>query len=261
MTRSERTELLEWLESKCHNPSVIHNSILEHHEEHTGEWLPKWKKWNSWLQPECTPEDRFLWIHGIPGAGKSVLASVTVESIKSHCENNTDRRLGYAYYYCRYSHKEDAGSPFLAWVISRLSRQAEWAPPQLKGIRDSGHKPIISELLMVLQSILQRFSTVYIIVDGVDESQPRTHMLSVLATLATDERFQTVRLVATSRLHQDIEQRFSGISASISMSNVYVCGDIQTVVHKWITTSPRMRCWSHLSQWIEDRLCLGAHGM
>ena len=261
MTRSERTQVLGWLQSKCHNPSVIHNSILEHREEHTAKWLLRWEKWNSWLQSESTPEDRFLWIHGIPGAGKSVLASATIESIKSHCEDNTNRRLGYAYYYCHFSHKQDAGSSFLHWVVSRLSHQAEWAPSQLKAIRDSGHELTITELLMVLQSILQRFSAVYLAVDGVDESQPRTHLLSVLTTLATDESFRNLRLFATSRLHQDIESAFSGISASISMSNASVSEDIQTVVHKWITSSPRMRCWTHLSQWIEERLCLGAHGM
>ncbi|RYP39897.1 hypothetical protein DL767_002016 [Monosporascus sp. MG133] len=233
LTRSERTEALEWLQSKCHNPSAIHNSIFENHEEHTSSWLYKWEKWNSWLQLDNTPEDHFLWIHGIPGAGKSVLASFIVESIRSHCEHAANRRLGYAYYYCHYSRKEDDGSPFLRWVIGRLSRQAEWAPPQLKSLRDSGHEPTITELLMVLQPILDRFSAVYVVVDGVDESEPRTQMLSVLTTLATDERFQNIRLLATSRLHQDIERAFSGISASISMSNSFVCQDIQTVVHKF----------------------------
>ncbi|KAK4214916.1 hypothetical protein QBC37DRAFT_420170 [Rhypophila decipiens] len=261
LTRAERTEVLEWLQSKCHNPSVIHNRMLEQHEEHTGEWLPRWKKWNLWLQSEETPEDRFLWIHGIPGAGKSVIASVAIESIKARCEDATGRQLGYAYYYCHYSHNEDSGSPFLRWIISRLSHQSDWVPPQLKRFRDSGYEPTIAELLSVLQSIMPRFSAVYVALDGVDESQPRKHLLSVLTTLATDKHFQTLRLVATSRLHQDIEQSFSGITTSISMSNAFVSQDIQTVVRNWITSSPRMRCWSHLSEWIEERLCSGAHGM
>jgi hypothetical protein len=261
LTISERKEALEWLQSKCHDPSATHSNIFRNHEEHTSSWLCKWKKWNSWLQLEKPPEDRFLWIHGIPGAGKSVLASFIIESIRSHCKHNTQRPLGYAFYYCHYAHNEDAGSPFLRWIISSLSRQAEWAPPHLKSIRDSGHEPTIPELLIILQPILPRFGAVYVVVDGVDESQPRTQMLSVLSMLATDERFQTIRLLVTSRVYPDIERAFSGISASISMSNPFVYQDIQTVIHKWITNSPHMRRWSHLSQWIEDQLCSGAHGM
>jgi len=261
LTGSERKEVLEWLQSKCHDPSATHRSIFQNHEEHTSSWLSKWKKWDSWLHLEKPPEDRFLWIHGIPGAGKSVLASFIIESIRSHCDHVAHQPLGYAYYYCHYTHKEDGGFPLLRWIIGSLSRQAEWAPPQLRSIRDSGHESTIPELLGVLQPILDRFSAVYVVVDGVDESQPRMHTLSVLSMLATDERFQAIRLLVTSRVYQDIESAFSGISASISMSNTFVYQDIQTVIHKWVTSSPRMRCWSHLHPWIEDQVCSGAKGM
>ncbi|KAM7214960.1 hypothetical protein V8F06_009637 [Rhypophila decipiens] len=252
LTRAERTEVLEWLQSKCHNPSVIRNRMLEQHEEHTGEWLSSQRKRQKIV---------FSGLMGFPALANRSSPLFAIESIKARCEHSTGRQLGYAYYYCHYSHNEDSGSPFLRWIISRLSHQSDWVPPQLKRIRDSGHEPTIAELLGVLQSILPRFSPVYVAVDGVDESQPRKHLLSVLKTLATDKHFQTVRLMATSRLHQDIEQSFSGIATSISMSNAFVYQDIQTVVRSWITSSPRMRCWSHLSEWIEERICSHAHRM
>ncbi|KAK5655882.1 hypothetical protein OQA88_5421 [Cercophora sp. LCS_1] len=261
LTRSERAEILDWLQFPCHDPSAIHNGIVENHDEQTSSWLYEWKKWSIWLQSDIPPQDRFLWIHGIPGAGKSVLASFIVESVKSHCHQTTDKRLGYAYYYCHYSHDEDSGVSFLRWVVSQLCRQAEWVPPQLRSLRDSGQEPAISGLFTVLHSVLEMFNAFYVVIDGVDESQPRTRLLSILATLATDERFQVIRLLATSRQHADIEQAFSGISASISMSNAFVARDIETVVHKWMTSNPRMQRWGHLSAWIETKLCSGARGM
>jgi len=189
------------------------------------------------------------------------MASFIIELIKSHCNGNRNQSLGHAYYYCQYSHKKDEGPAFLRWIIGQLSRQAKWAPRQLLQLRESGLDPTIPDLLSTLSTILERFDHVYLAVDGVDESEPRAQMLSVLTTLATDERFQKVRLLITSRLYHDIERAFSGISANISMSNYLVAQDISTVVHEWITTSAPMKMWSHLSPLIEEQLCWKAGGM
>lgn len=131
LSEAEQKDAFRWLDSKCNNPSALHNSTFEKYEEHTVSWLHEWEEWDSWLRSEATPKSCFLWIHGIPGSGKSVLASFAIESIKSHCQDLSTiinrRRLGYVYYYCHYSHKEDEGSPFLRWVIAQLGRQAQWA--------------------------------------------------------------------------------------------------------------------------------------
>ena len=187
------------------------------------------------------------------------MASFIIERIKSLCEGG--KRQGHAYYYCHYPHKRDEGVYFLRWIVGQLSRQAQWAPTQLKHLHNSGCDPNIHDILVVLEAILERFDTVYVVVDAVDESEPRSDLLSGMTTLATDKRFGKVRLLATSRLSLDIERAFSGISTSISMSNDLVEQDIRTAVHAWITRSPRMTRWSHLWQSIEDRLCAGAQGM
>ncbi|KAK3390350.1 vegetative incompatibility protein het-e-1 [Podospora didyma] len=240
LSSAERSEALNWLQSKCNNPSAIHNSTFRNHEEHTNAWLHKWSEWDAWLQPRPskTLAPRFLWIHGIPGAGKSVMASF-IEHVKTHCASSGPT-LGYAYYYCHYSHGQDEGLPFLRWIVGHLSRQAEYAPQKLKQLRDSGCDPTIPEILTVLQAVLSRFDVAYVVIDGVDESEPRSQLLSVLATLATDERFKKIRLLATSRLSHDIEQTFSDISISLSMSNDYVKEDVRTVV---MTGSLQILAW------------------
>ena len=279
LSRTERNEALNWLQSKCYNPSTMHHSIWKNHEEHTNSWLHRWEDWHTWLQPDSDverwkiPPVRFIWIHGIPGAGKSVMASFIIESIKQHCKPRvyydheltrvtSNTRLGHAYYYCHYSQKEDAGLPFLRWIVGQLCRQAEWAPQQLKRLQDSGYDPTTEEALEILEAVLGRFDTVYLVIDGVDESEPRTELLDILIQLATQhERFSKIRLLATSRMHHDIEHAFVDISAGISMSNKYVEEDIRTVVHEWVTTSPRMVRWRHLAGLIEERLVVGAEGM
>lgn len=238
----------------------MHDSLCRSHEEHTNYWLSRWDQWQAWLRAEPTPSPRSIWIHGIPGAGKSVLASSIVKLLEASCSED-GARLGHAYYYCHYSHRKDEGLPLLRWVVGQLSRQAAWAPQQLKHIRDSGREPTVDDMLDMMQQVLGRFDVVYVVIDGIDESDPRVQLLSVLTTLATDSRFSEVRLLATSRLSPDIERALLSISTSISMSNHFVERDIRRVVKAWVSSSPRMARWRYLAAYIEDRLCAGSDGM
>lgn len=267
LSRNERYEALAWLQSKCFNPSSMHLNTYRHHEGQTNSWLQRWEAWKTWLEytDGCLPGHRLIWIYGIPGSGKSVMASFVIEAVRAHCEANGDSRLGYAYYYCHYSHnsnlERDATSSFLRWTVGQLIRQADWAPLQLKALHDSGCDPSMSELMDVLELVLHRFTAVYLVIDGLDEAEDRSELLYLLAELATETRFEKLRLLATSRPEYDIQEAFSEASESLSMSNQFVLQDIRVVVHRWITTSHRMKRWQDMWEEIENKLCEGAQGM
>src|SRR5688500_4470367 len=125
---SERRQVSQWLERT--NPSPLHNMAVSKHEPLTSSWLIRSPEWTTWLGPSTT--DRFLWIYGIPGAGKTVLVSFAIEQLKSMC----DMHEGYvcAYYYCHYSHNQDEAAPFLSWIISQVCRWTKHIPRRLKAI-------------------------------------------------------------------------------------------------------------------------------
>lgn len=170
-------------------------------------------------------------------------------------------RLGYAYYYCHYTHQDDEASSLLRWIVGQLSRQTTDAPQQIKYLRDNGREPTEYELLQVLETLLDQFDIVYLIIDGVDESVPRVQLLSVLVTLATNSRFDKIRLLSTSRLVPDIENALLPISASISMSNHFVEQDIQRTVAAWTVESPHMAKWRYMATYIESKICNQSDGM
>ncbi|KAB5576232.1 hypothetical protein GE09DRAFT_1185021 [Coniochaeta sp. 2T2.1] len=81
LTDAQRQEVYRWLETT--NPSPLHNLAVQNHERETGTWLLRLPQWNEWLhRPDST---QLLWLHGIPGAGKTVLASFLIEVLKDHC--------------------------------------------------------------------------------------------------------------------------------------------------------------------------------
>lgn len=202
-----------------------------------------------------------LWVHGIPGAGKTVLASFAIEQVKLLCEDEDVTGADFVYYYCHYSNNQDEAVPFLSWVTSQVCRQLLWVPPRLKRLHDRGCDPTISDLQHVLELALARREKLFIVVDAVDESKPREELVRLLATMTLDNRFQKVRILATSRKYWDIERFFSGISTSISMKNPYVDADIERHILTRLGSDFRLRRWHDSFQEIKEALMTKANGM
>src|SRR6185437_8727424 len=91
--------------------------------KHTSMWLLESAEWTNWLLYDAD-SNKFLWIHGIPGAGKTILASFIIEQLKQHCNDATE--VGYSYYYCHNFNNQDEAGPFLKWIVGQLCRQAQW---------------------------------------------------------------------------------------------------------------------------------------
>lgn len=199
-------------------------------------------EWPLWIEGEY----RCLWIHGIPGAGKSILASYLAEEIQKFCtsSSNNHLKLGYAYYYCYFGHNQDDSSHFLRWIIGQLCRQSTNVPQELQDTHKSGRLPTFLSLLSILQSTLEEFRRVYIVLDAVDESIPRDELLRVIRDLTTDVRFSNLSLLVTSREYIDIEQVLEACSVPIDMSNSFVEEDIRTLVYSTIHSDAKFQRWS-----------------
>lgn len=82
---------------------------------------------------------------------------------------------------------------------------------------------------------------VYIILDVVDESNPREGILSVIVDLVTEKEFAKIRLVATSRDYIEIGSRLRPVAVSIPMSNPIVDEDIRKYVGAVLQGNRKLR--------------------
>nr|RBQ97257.1 hypothetical protein FVER53263_06745 [Fusarium verticillioides] len=253
--QSETREIIRWLERT--NPSSLHNLAFSKHEPLTTAWVTNSSQWKDWVSLES--ETRLMWIYGLPGAGKTVLASYVIKELEKLCEPANGSVC--SYYYCHYSHNQDETVPFLSWVIGQVCRQINWIPPKLKRLHDRGCEPTSADLEQVLEIILQKLDSLYIVIDAVDESTPREELLSLIETMTVDERFEKIRILATSRQYFDIEQSLGEISETISMSNTMVDADIRRFVHARLRSSHRLKRWHDRFDEIEDILAAMAQGM
>ncbi|KAK3905757.1 hypothetical protein C8A05DRAFT_41334 [Staphylotrichum tortipilum] len=255
LTDVQEQHVYSWLYAT--DPSEIHDRSLDTCEPGTGEWLFRSPDWDSWLEEKT----RCLWVHGIPGAGKTILASHLIERVKDHC---WDRGAGdvCVYYYCHYSHTQDETAPFLRWVLLELCRRLGQVPQALYDLYRYGGKPTVRSLLRTLEQVIRQFDQVYIFVDAVDESLNRENLLRVLRDLATGPAFENIRLLATSREYADIEEVMTDISTPISMRNSFLDEDIALYVQSKLGSNSRLKRWpAQLREDVRKTLSAEANGM
>jgi len=213
--------------------------------------------WDDWINTRI----RALWIHGIPGAGKTVLAAHIIETTLRICEAK-DKRTTCVYYYCYHGHNQDESVPFLRWLVSQLLREADTVPTLAWKAYTGSREPDTALLLDVLHVTLDFFDLVYVAIDALDESQSRQNLLSVLNVLVTDPRFWKIQLLATSREYSDIKLKMGRFSQSLSMSNCFVEADIRIYVAAKIMAEAKFQRWpSDLRTDVEATLSTGAKGM
>ncbi|KAK1993839.1 hypothetical protein LX36DRAFT_585550 [Colletotrichum falcatum] len=201
LTDSQQDQVHKWLSDV--GPSPIHHQARRNHEPGTCDWMSRPPEWSEFLKGKMP----CLWIHGTPGAGKTILASQLVETIEKHC-----RKLGpgdsdsiSVYYYCYFGNNQDETSSLLEWVLVRLCRQVRLVPGRLWEPFQHGGQPSTESLLSALEAALAPFERVFISIDAIDESKPRGELLRAIRDLTTDHRFAKVRVLATSREYLDIE--------------------------------------------------------
>jgi len=252
----QESTVYNWLQHT--DPSPIHNQASGLYEPETGDWMLRSTEWTDWL----TGKLRCLWIHGIPGAGKTILVSHLNKCLQQHCRSSTDARHASVYYYCYFGHNQDESMPFLRWLLCQLCRQANFIPDIVYQMHQQGWEPSHSEFLLALATTLDSFDTVYITIDAVDESKPRDVLLRVLRDFVTDSRFRNIQLLVTSRLYIDIERVLGLLSKSVSMSNDLVTQDIRRFVQSKLQSNPKFKQWPKvLIHETVDALAIGAKGM
>lgn len=251
--------MLWWLQHT--DPSPIHNRAISDYEEKTGDWVLRTSHWGSWVAEN--PRSRCLWIHGIPGAGKTVLAAHLVQELSRVCETAKHQKWVTVYYYCHHLHNQDEATPFLRWLLCQLCRQTHSLPAELRKLYGLALEPSATDLLQGLASILQLFDKVFVVVDALDESQPHENLLTILQTIGKDSlRFGNIQLLATSREYASIERVMVDIASPLSMSTSLVTEDIRRYIVARIQSNPVFQRWpEELRAEVEEALSTGAKGM
>lgn len=196
-------DIVDWI-SPTDYPSQQSDIISRRHEG-TCQWFLDAPEFIKWLnQPKGT-----LFCPGIPGAGKTMMAAITIDYLLKKVCNGS---IGVAYVYCNYKRQvEQTTSSMLQAIVKQLVQarpsNTEFIKELYKQHNDRGTRPCLEDFLDFFKHIVASYATIYVVVDALDECSDSTRPLFLdhLRDLQTDS---DIRLMATSRLIPDIGDQF-----------------------------------------------------
>jgi Cdc6-like AAA superfamily ATPase len=197
--------IVEWL-SPIDFPAQQHD-IITRRQEGTGQWFLDSPEFKRLLQGS----DKTLFCPGIPGAGKTMIAAIAIDYL---CKTLLSEDIGIAYLFCNYKAQDDQSVlTLLAALLKQLVQGRPDIPASVAYIYDYHLKrksrPSLDEILRVLQCVCSNYTTVYIIVDGLDECADRDGTRGRLIDKLDELQARIdIRLLFTSRFIPEIIQKF-----------------------------------------------------
>ena len=175
----------------------------------TGLWLTEGKTFKSWLHTENMENSR-LWLSGIPGAGKTVLAgSIIEETLKT-----SDDSVAVAFFFCNHGNNiSQTPINILETIAAQIARQSDGAFScldeycwELHPSRHLSRSPSLAGLSQTIRDMTERFDHVFIVVDGLDECGDETDsVVEELHSLATSG--DSISMALLSRNEQNIRAK------------------------------------------------------
>ncbi|KAH8812890.1 hypothetical protein F5884DRAFT_318007 [Xylogone sp. PMI_703] len=228
----------EWLSAVNMKVNQEGYAAIRHEYANTGKWVLTNNHVKSWLDPDNGTVSR-IWLNGIPGAGKTILASLLVEEAQ-HIPNSS-----VLFFYCK--HKDPQRSTFVAVARAILAqllvqhREDELLAPFLyEQSLDSGESSLNSlklcnSLLKTAFDILPDDEKVYIVIDGIDECEPleRKEILSAFSSVITKINPPgKIKGLFISQDEKDIRTSLQ-TAASIQISESDIEDDIKCFTDHW----------------------------
>ena len=247
---------------------ITHRDINSHRVKRTGKWLLESTEYTLWLKQPST-----LWCRGIPGAGKTILSSLVIESLRE----NSLPEVGVAGLYCSYRNPETILN-MLGSLVKQLVKPLANLPDAMQNLT----VPVLEDFRSILSEVFASYSKVMIVIDALDECVHRIELLKELnesiqrkhginSTLSTCHNPRCLRITAGTQLHILITSRSGivdierGLKASIRIEIRSHDDDAQTYlrhrlrehhpISDWVTESPDFEVL------IEKAIMKRMHGM
>ncbi|ETS84370.1 hypothetical protein PFICI_02395 [Pestalotiopsis fici W106-1] len=257
-----RGKIAKWLSPP--DPSTNLNKAQAQHQSGTGDWFLGSDTYLTWKKER----NSFLWLHGIPGCGKTVLSSSIVADIAS--SPLSSQSLLYFYFDFNDADKQSLGGAVRS-LISQMYSQQKVIRSQVEALHSScqggDRQPDDASLHKLLHDILQHAGEVWMVLDALDEchnrdEDPRHKLLPWIKGLR--DLGLNIHIMVTSRPEQDIKSSVEAWASNKEMIHLrsnLVDDDIKAYIKSKIEAMDRWKTRSDVRETIETALSQKANGM
>lgn len=216
----------QWLAPVDVEPNHTTAKKLRH--SGTGRWFLQSDIFRSWL----SSDNAFLWVHAIPGAGKTILMSSAIEYLK---ENVQSADVGLAYFYCDYKElQKQEPSRILCTLLCQLGKRNKTIFQRLQTFFQDRYKenpsfsPGFDELRGNFSGFLEgSCNQVLLVVDALDECTQRDCIARALKTI--NESCPLIKILVSSREEQEITDLYEELP-NLKITSNHMAGDIESFV-------------------------------
>ncbi|KGO62622.1 hypothetical protein PEX2_046480 [Penicillium expansum] len=206
---AERQKVLDWLSPLSY--AAQQSDYISRREEGTGQWFLDSSEFKEWV----SGSKQTLFCPGIPGAGKTILASIVIDELHDRFGNAGDD-IAIAYIYCSFKrHDEQSAIGLLSSLLKQLAQSQSSLPSSIQEMY-AKHvaketRPSMGEISESIQLLSQpgNFEKVYIVIDALDECRTydgsRTKLLDAIFKL---QGARNIHFLATSRVIPEIQEIF-----------------------------------------------------
>jgi hypothetical protein len=229
------------------DPSTNLNKALQQRQEGTGLWFLQSSLFKKWHRQHHS----FLWLHGIPGCGKTILSSTIIEHL---VDTHPDQLLLYFYFDFTDTGKQTLENVIRS-LISQLYHKRTDTQKLLNSLFSSCNKrcskPTLESLCKVFLEMMNQAQEIYIVLDALDECRVRKGsesegLLAWIQSLS-DPKQRNVHLLATSRPEHDIELVLRKLAQSnediVPIQSDLIEDDIRSYVHTRVKTGEGLKRW------------------
>lgn len=202
-------KMLQWISPLSFH--LVHNDNLQRRHGDTGDWILREPSFESWVSADLNT----LCCEGIPGAGKTIIASIVVNHLRlrgeskgsdhGHLHSTTgllDSSLTYVFCTFKERNNQTAENLFGSIVKQLAEAYSKRFSPFVKELyqtRNETHeRPLLADFVSMLGSMLRSFRTNYIVVDALDECADETKD-SLMNGFETLQQICSLKLLFTLR--------------------------------------------------------------
>ena len=254
-----KDQIFQWLAAP--DPSSNHDKACQTRQRETGHWLLESLNYINWKDQHAS----YLWLHGIPGCGKTVLCSIIIDDVASTCQ--TSGRNVLAYYYFDFNELkkqtcEGLARSLVTQLYGRIPGNSKTMEALFVQCGEGQRKPTIKSLVQALKELTEHFQETYFIVDALDECVDIPEVISFIKEIRSWHN-ENLHILVASRKEAIIEKGFRLlITDQVQIQNVLVDADIMLLVRECLRSDPDLSQWSdRIKAEIEETLYDGSKGM
>ncbi|KAJ0126878.1 hypothetical protein HZ326_30018 [Fusarium oxysporum f. sp. albedinis] len=273
LDKTKRREILQWLSKEPYRKH--HQLVREDVVEGTGQWLLSDPVYLQWKEESASS---ILWLHGIPGSGKSKLVSLVIEDAFAAFENH--QRPPPAYFYCSRNSAEPTRADPEA-ILASVARQLSCLKPGQALLQPTiaaydAHEEEgfaaeslrLHETCTLIMRLSENYPILTIILDALDECNPATreNLVSTMEHILKESPC-LVKIFVSSRDDQDIVYRlrhYPNLELSSHKNSSDIAKFVESETCSLMSSGKLLRYSSaqqELKQGIIQRVASDAHGM